>query len=205
MIVLKDIAKRYEYNWIFKNISHKFLPNTSYALVGNNGSGKSTLLRCIAGMHSINKGTISYTVGDKVIPPEKFYKHYSFSAPGMEIIEDMTMKEFFQFHFHLKPLLPNKSIESIIETIQLKGFENTLIRNFSSGMKQRVKLAQAVYSNVPYVFLDEPCTNLDQKGYDLYHQLIEETKGDRTLIIASNDKREFDFVQEEIDLQLFKQ
>lgn len=204
MISLHNVAKRYENTWIFKELNFEFQSNTSYALIGNNGSGKSTLLRCIAGMHTINKGSITYQHNGINIPPEKFYKYYSFSAPGMEIIEDMTLIEFLQFHFQLKPKLKSFSITQIMEQIDLINQKNTLIRNFSSGMKQRVKLAQALFSDVPYVLIDEPCTNLDQKGFELYHQLIQLTLNDRTIIVASNDEREYSFVQHKINVHEYK-
>lgn len=204
MIQLDNIAKRYEHTWIFKEINLTIEDRSSYALIGNNGSGKSTLLRCIAQMHQLNKGTIHYTINNKKIEPEKFYKHYSYCAPGMEIIEDLTLVEFLNFHFQFKERLPEYSIDDIINTINLNTHKNTSLRYFSSGMKQRVKLAQALFSDVPYVFLDEPCTNFDQQGFDLYHQLIQMTAHKKTVIIASNDHREFNFVQHQIDLHQYK-
>ncbi len=59
-------------------------------------------------------------------------------------------------------------------------------------MKQRVKLAQAIFADTDAVFLDEPCTNLDENGIELYHRLIEGFCRSRILLVASNDRNEYD-------------
>lgn len=194
MITLQDAAKRFERSWIFKNIHYTFLPGQRYAIVGNNGSGKSTLLRCIANIHDLNKGSISYA-SNKNAPLKKeiIYKHLAYCAPGMDIIEEMTLEEFLLFHFQFKPLVPQTSIADLIRSIHLTEHKNTLLKNFSSGMRQRVKLAQVFYSDVPILLLDEPCTNLDQMGFELYEQLLNNATAqqDKIVIIASNDEREY--------------
>jgi ABC-type multidrug transport system ATPase subunit len=71
-------------------------------------------------------------------------------------------------------------------------------------MKQRVKLAQAVFSDTPIVLLDEPCTNLDEEGIALYHQLIKDYCIGRLLIVSSNDKQEYEFCENRIDMKSYK-
>lgn len=202
MIAVDHISKRFENNWIFKDISYTFTAGNRYAVLGNNGTGKSTLLRCIAGIHAVNKGSITYTIGQQAIAPEHFYRYYSFCAPGMDIVEEMTLEEFLRFHFSFKPALSGYTVTDVIREIELKHFAGQQIRNFSSGMKQRVKLGQALFSHTPVVFLDEPCTNLDKKGIDLYQHLLAltTTTSERTLLIASNDPREYPDTSHILDL-----
>ncbi len=71
-------------------------------------------------------------------------------------------------------------------------------------MKQRVKLAQAVFSDVPCVLLDEPCTNLDAVGIELYHQLIRDYGNNRLIIVSSNDPQEYSFCKEIISIMDYK-
>ena len=71
-------------------------------------------------------------------------------------------------------------------------------------MKQRVKLAQAIFSDVPVVLLDEPCTNLDLEGIDLYQHLIKSYVRDRMLIVSSNDLQEYGFCEKRIDMVRYK-
>ncbi len=71
-------------------------------------------------------------------------------------------------------------------------------------MKQRVKLAQAIFSDTELLFLDEPCTNLDQKGVEQYKQWIEDYGKNRLVIIASNDIREYYFCNHQIVIEDYK-
>jgi len=71
-------------------------------------------------------------------------------------------------------------------------------------MKQRIKLAQAVFADAGVMLLDEPCTNLDKTGYDLYHNLIESFCTDKIVIVSSNDINEYDFCREKISIMDYK-
>ena len=88
-----------------ENCSYQFEQGQAYAILGDNGSGKSTLLRIIAGMLSPSSGKISYNLKNQAIPEDKIYKHISYCAPGMDIIEEMTLIEFLNFHFKFKQII----------------------------------------------------------------------------------------------------
>ncbi|MDI9319417.1 MAG: ABC transporter ATP-binding protein [Phycisphaerales bacterium] len=203
-ISVESVHKRFIQHNIFKGVSLDFESPQSYALLGANGSGKSTLLRIIAGMQSPTKGTVTFSDMEQPIAAEKMFRYISFCAPGMELIEEMTLNEMLQFHFSFKPILSGCNIDSVIELIGLKAASHQQIGNFSSGMKQRVKLAQAIFSNSPILLLDEPCTNLDQAGVAQYRQWIKEYVANRLLIIASNEEREYDFCQHQIKMDDYK-
>jgi ABC-type multidrug transport system ATPase subunit len=108
------------------------------------------------------------------------------------------------FHSGFKPFLSSITSEEIISILGLENAVNKQIRNYSSGMKQRVKLAQSIFSDVPVVLLDEPCTNLDSAGIQLYHSLINEYCKNRMVVVSSNDEVEFSFCKEKISLTTYK-
>jgi len=135
-ILLDHISKRFQKHWIFKEISTSFSTPGAYALLGANGSGKSTLLRVIAGMQSPTKGKITYSVNDKELSPNELFPFISFSAPGQEIIEEYTLREFLQFHFSFKKPLNGLSTEDIIRITGLTASADKMIGDYSSGMKQ---------------------------------------------------------------------
>jgi ABC-type transport system involved in cytochrome c biogenesis ATPase subunit len=168
-ISLHSASKRYNKDWIFKDLTYTFDMGNHYAFIGNNGSGKSTLLQCVAGYISLSKGTIKW--GD--YDTNNIYKQISIAAPYLELIEEFTTIEQFKFHTQFKPLIKDISVEQIIEMIGLKDSSHKQIRYFSSGMKQRLKLALAIFADAPILLLDEPCSNLDLDGYALYHMLIQ--------------------------------
>lgn len=192
-ISLEHIGKRYNYEWILRGLDFTFKSSNRYAILGPNGSGKSTLLQIIAGSLSHNEGEIRYLPDNdkKVINKEQIFQHLSLAAPYLELVEEFTLKELLEFQQKFKPYLKNISVENIAEAVQLKKALNKQIRYYSSGMKQRAKLAQAIFSDTPILLLDEPCTNLDEAGVQLYQHLMEKYIQNRLVIISSNNPQEY--------------
>ena len=203
-ISLTKLGKRFNRDWIFRNLDFQFEDGKHYAITGPNGSGKSTLLQVISGAAIFNEGNVQYFEDEIILQPEKIFQKISFAAPYIDVIEEMTLTEFFSFHHNMQGWLPALNTEQIILLSNLKNAAHKEIRYFSSGMKQRVKLAQAIFSNVPIVLLDEPLTNLDEEGVALYYDLIKKYCSTRLLIISSNDKKEYSFCEEIIDIRKYK-
>jgi len=203
-ISLNNISRRFQRHWIFKDISYSFDSPGRYALLGANGSGKSTLLRIIAGMQASSKGKVTYMIEGIDTPAAAIFPYISFCAPGQEIVEELTLKEFLEFHFGFKKLLPGLTIEEVIRLIGLEIAADKPIGEYSSGMKQRVKLAQAIFSDTYVLLLDEPCTNLDQQGVEQYTSWIEQYTNDRLVIVASNDVREYYFCKDTVSIEDYK-
>ena len=199
---LTNTGKRYNREWIFRHFDYEFLAGKKYAITGSNGSGKSTLLQVIAGSLSHNEGTVHLNVGNKLITEERCFQYISLAAPYLELIEEMTANEFLSFHHQFKSLIYSK--EEILHTIGLEKAANKQIRYYSSGMKQRLKLAQAFFSNTPILLLDEPTTNLDADGIALYQQLIASNTKNKLVIISSNDLQEYNFCEEVVSIGRYK-
>ena len=212
-ISLSDVSKRFNRDWIFRKFSYNFSTGHSYAITGPNGSGKSTLLQVIGGAIVASEGKILYSL-DSAVPGEptgtgdisedEIFKHVSFVAPYLELVEEMTAVEFLNFHQKFKRFLPDATIQEMLSIIGLQKAGNKQIRYYSSGMKQRIKLAQGIFSNTPIVLLDEPCTNLDNEGIQLYHRLIESYCRNRLLIVSSNDVQEYGFCDEQLSIMDYK-
>jgi ABC-type multidrug transport system ATPase subunit len=218
-ISLSDAGKRFNRDWIFRHVNYTFEAGQSYAIIGPNGSGKSTLLQVLSGGMMLNDGSIEFRVGSSesgvlsrelgvgsstIISTEKIYNHISICAPYLEVIEEMTLKEFLEFHRGFKPFLEGITADSIISTLGLEKAINKQIRYYSSGMKQRVKLAQCIFSDTAIVLLDEPCTNLDTEGIALYHRLIDEYSKDRLVVVSSNDEVEYKFCENVLNMNSWK-
>ena len=199
-ISLEQACKRFNKEWIFKNLNFQFEAGKHYALVGNNGSGKSTLLQIIAGYSSLTKGNISWSPFDAV----NIYQQISFAAPYLELVEEFTATEQFEFQAQFKPIQKQLSNEEILELIGLKNAAHKQIRYYSSGMKQRLKLALAIFSDCPILLLDEPCSNLDKEGYALYDTLIKDFAMHKLIIVGSNDPAEYHFCAAQVNLMDYK-
>jgi X-X-X-Leu-X-X-Gly heptad repeat protein len=203
-IDLSQAGKRFNREWIFRNATIEFQQHISYAITGPNGSGKSTFLQCVAGMMQLSEGTIQYANGNNQLANELAYKHVSFCAPYLELIEEMTLTEFLNFHSGFKDFIPGIDVKKIIGLLELGEAAGKQIRYYSSGMKQRVKLAQAIFSNTVILLLDEPCSNLDVQGIELYHSLINDYCKERLVIVSSNDEVEYNFTNERINILDYK-
>ncbi len=203
-ISLTNTGKRFNREWIFRHLNYSFSTGTHYAITGPNGSGKSTLLQVIGGAISASEGKQYYSSKEAAIPADEVYNLMAIAAPYLELIEEMTLLEFLQFHHRFKPLLKGLDIPTAISAVGLEAARHKQIRFFSSGMKQRVKLAQAIFSDAPLLLLDEPCTNLDAEGIALYHRLIDQYGTNRLIIVSSNDEVEYNFCKERINILDFK-
>lgn len=200
-IDLLNAGKRFNREWIFRHFDYHFISGRSYAITGPNGSGKSTLLQLIATASVISEGSVIYNKDNQIIDEDKIFKYITIVAPYLDLVEEMTLIESMKFHQKLKPFLVGFNPQNIIEKIGLEKSQNKQLRYFSSGMKQRVKLAQALFSDTPIILLDEPCTNLDTSGIELYNQLILDHCSARLLIVSSNDLQEYEFCDENLNMQ----
>ena len=187
-IILNNISKKYNKKYVFKNFSYQF-DNKYYSITGSNGSGKTTLLKIILGYLTPQNGSVDYYRNNSKIEDDNFGL-FSFASPYQELIEEFTLNEIIHFHFKfLNPI--NKMKESeIINLLELEGYSNIKISSFSTGMKQKVKLGLALFSECEFTLLDEPCSNLDDKGITWYHKNIEEFLKFKKIIVASNNKNE---------------
>ncbi len=201
-ITLTNTGKRFNREWIFRGFSYNFTTPKKYAITGPNGSGKSTLLQVIAGSLTHTEGTITIKNHPPSTTNDQLFQHISIAAPYLELIEEMTANELLSFHNSFKPL--SVSNQQALQIVQLQKAANKQIRYYSSGMKQRLKLAQAFFCKSPVLLLDEPTTNLDAEGIALYQQLINNYTANKLVIISSNDKQEYDFCEEVIAIGDYK-
>jgi len=196
---LEMLGKRYQRHWVFRGVSLELAAGSQTAILGHNGSGKSTLLRILAGMQPPSEGRLSWRDADgKEQTQTEVFEQIAFCAPGMDLPEELTLTELLQFHFSFKKMLPELNIAAIMDLIGLRAAAKKPVADFSSGMKQRVKLAQAIFSDVPLLLLDEPCTNLDDAGVQQYLDWIARYRKGRTIIVASNDEREYSFCEGQV-------
>lgn len=203
-VALSGVGKRYGYEWILRRLEGNFASGQQWAVLGPNGSGKSTLLQLIAGNLTPSVGQVSYALGGIDVSVDSIYKYLAWAAPYIELIEDFSLCESFTFHRRFKPFLGGLSTSEAIAIARLEHAAHKPIRYFSSGMKQRAKLALAVLSDVPMLLLDEPTVNLDSEGIAWYRNLIADYAHNRLLFVASNQPHEYDFCQHHIVVADYK-
>ncbi len=192
------LGKRYQRDWIYRGLTRVFRPGTAVAVLGPNGAGKSTLLNTLSGQLLPTEGTLAYTLAGRPLAVEDVPRHLAYAAPYLDLLEELTLTELLRFHTQFKPLRPGVSLDGLISIMYLEGARQRLVREFSSGMKQRLKLGLALYADAPLLLLDEPTTNLDATGAAWFQEHVRATRAGRTVLLSSNVPAEYAFCDEEL-------
>ena len=203
-ITAQNLGKKFRNEWIFRNLNYEFQSGESYTFIGANGSGKSTLLQVLSGFMPHSEGVINYNSSQKLLTIDEYYKHLVVAAPYLELIEDFTLTEIIEFHIKFKPFKDNLSINDFIEFIELSKAKNKEVKFFSSGMKQRVKLGLAFWSDCEILMLDEPTSNLDVEASKWYLRNVQEYSKNRLLLLCSNQPQEYEFCRNILNIQDYK-
>lgn len=188
---VENLGKRFNREWIFRRLNFTFSSGNTYAITGPNGSGKSTLLQVLWGQLPPSTGRLHYAISGHDVAADDIYKHLSMATPYMDLIEEFTLREQLTFHFKLRRPRRNISVDELLDILYLAPAQHKAIANFSSGMRQRVKLALAFYTEADLVFLDEPGTNLDRQAFEWYLAQLAKLPPSCTVFIASNNAEEY--------------
>ncbi len=190
-LTARNLGKKFHTEWIFRNLNFSFVSGNTYAITGPNGSGKSTLLQILSGQMPPSEGNISLMINQTPVESDDLYRFISFSAPYMNLIDEFTLIEQINFHFSLKPVRTGFSVSRVMEELYLNDAADKYIGNFSSGMKQRLKLGLCFFTDCPVMLLDEPSSNLDERAMNWYRDNLTKYSADRLVIIASNNRQEY--------------
>lgn len=190
-IKVENLSKRFNREWVFRNLNYTFQSGETYAITGPNGSGKSTLLQILWGQLPQTSGSIAYNFSNKTITLEEIFSHVAIATPYMDLIEEFTLEEQLRFHFRMRTMRAGFTLESIFDKLYLTHAKDKNISNFSSGMKQRLKLGLAFYTEARVIFLDEPGTNLDDQANTWYQDNLKQLPKDQLVFIASNQRNEY--------------
>jgi heme exporter protein A len=198
---VNNITKHYAGTLVFKDISFELRPGEVMAIAGWNGSGKSTLLRIIAGLVRPSMGQVEMFFEDEAIAKESRRQFVGMVAPVLALYDELTALENMAFFCRVRGIAYDReTCLDMMERFGLTEPTHKMCRNYSSGMKQRLKLAQALLHNPPLLLLDEPGCNLDSKGMKIVEDVISEQQQWGMTVIASNEKREVDYADRVINL-----
>lgn len=205
-ISLCNISISYYQKKILKNINFVFESGKTYALIGSNGSGKSSLVKVIAGVLNPKNGTVKYHNKETSVEIERddLVAKIAWVAPYINLYEEFSAEEIYKFQSNFKK--PKFNLEYFLEETDLKTHRDKRVKYYSSGMKQRLKLALALFFETQLLILDEPTINLDQKYQKWYLDKLTELakNSDTTIIIASNVPEEYALATELLKVEDYK-
>jgi ABC-type multidrug transport system ATPase subunit len=197
-IIATGIHKKFRQEWVFKALNYTFESGKSYAIIGQNGAGKSTLLKTLAQYSLPNKGTVEFEG-----ITEDVNKQISFAAPYSELIEEFTLPELLNFLIQIDFLSTRWDFNTFTSFIDLQPSESKYIKNFSSGMRQKVKLGIALAADRPILCLDEPTSNLDEMAKNWFYKALESQRH-KLILIASNEQAEINSCTDQLAIADYK-
>lgn len=201
-ISFKDVAKRYDARVVFKGVSGEAEPGEVLVLTGPNGSGKSTLLAILSGLLRPTRGEVHHHLDGHEVPRAIWGRHLGVVAPSMAVYDELTAMENLRFFARVRGLAgDDAALASLLDRVGLDPARTTPVRGFSTGMAQRLKIAQALLHEPALLFLDEPGSNLDPAGQDwLEEQVAAFATAGRTIVLATNDRREMSWGERRVAL-----
>ncbi len=201
-IVFENLGKRYDQRVIFRGIGGTAESGSVLVLTGPNGSGKSTLVSILCGLLRPSRGTIRYLMGEEEISRPRWRKHLGIVAPGMSVYEELTARENLSFFARVRGSgLASEEIDRLIEQVGLDPERTTPVVGYSTGMRQRLKIAQAMLHQPEVLFLDEPGSNLDPAGQDWLETWVKAfTAEGKTVVLATNDRSEMEWGRDRVSL-----
>jgi heme exporter protein A len=185
-LVVEDLAMRFGRRRLFEGVSFTVMPGVPLAVVGPNGSGKSTLLRLLAGVLAPTAGRVTLREDGREVSQNDRPHRVGFVAPYLEFYEPLTARENLSFLARARRLAPAR-VEEVLAWVGLSARADEPLSTFSSGMRQRVRVAAARLHDPPLLLLDEPSATMDAAGRALVHTLLDPTK---LVVLATNDPEE---------------
>ncbi|MGD8305948.1 MAG: ABC transporter ATP-binding protein [Ignavibacteria bacterium] len=200
-----DLNKTFGRRLIFSKLSFCYDEYGIYGISGPNGSGKSTLVKIIAGLISASNGKVIHTSESEEIPVEKLHNHIGFVAPYLILYEEFSAIENLEHFSKIRGVqLDINYTNDLLDRFLLYPRRNDLVKTYSSGMKQRLKIIFSLVHHPQLLIFDEPTSNLDDEGKNLIYEIIKEQGGKNIVIIASNDQADLDICSSVMDLKKYE-
>ena len=192
MILCENLVKRYKDITVLQEVSVAFEANRIHGLIGRNGSGKSVLLKCICGLISPTSGRVS--VNGKPVRKDGRYP-VNLGA----IIESPGFLPYYSGYGNLKKLASIRGratpqhIRQAMAQVGLDPDNRKWVSKYSSGMKQRLGIAQAIMEDPQLIILDEPMNNLDLDGVEEMRALFKTLRDEgKTILLTSHNMQDID-------------
>lgn len=198
-ITSENVEKKFGNTLLFRNISFNLVTGDSFYITGPNGSGKSTLLQILAGIQRPTSGSVTYRSDNSLVERDDYRNYYGFTGPQVNPYDMLTAVENLQFT--QSESVDKKIIEAYLEKFGLYRHRSKAVKYYSSGMKQRLRLIHALINDSPVLMLDEPCSNLDSAGRDIFYKTLEEIKFNKLIIIATNESDDINLCSKGINLE----
>ncbi len=189
MIEVKNLCKDYGPHRAISNLNFSLKKGDVVGFLGPNGAGKSTTMKIITGFMAPTSGSASVSGYDVFENPIEVKKRIGYLPEVPPVYTDMYVKDYLRYVAELKDVGKEKIntfVARAIEKTNLGSVQNRLIGHLSKGFRQRVGIAQAIVSDPEVLILDEPTVGLDPKQVAEIRELIQELRGQHTIILSTH-------------------
>ncbi|MFC2133549.1 ATP-binding cassette domain-containing protein [Bacteroidota bacterium] len=202
---LENVTKTFGRRLIFKNLNFSLVSGNVYGIAGPNGSGKSTLAKILCGLITATSGKVIHQLDGKTLASEVLHNHIGFLSPYLFLYDEFSAEENLIYFARIRGhKYDNEKVDSLLTRFNLYNRRNDLMKEYSSGMKQRIKFLFSLLHSPELLILDEPTSNLDNEGKDKFYEIIKEQGKSNLVIIASNEESDLALCDEVIRLEQFK-
>ena len=172
------------------------------AVTGRNGSGKSTLLKIFAGLMRPSRGSVALWDAGAALADADRTHAIGFASPELEFIDELSAIENLSLLSRAAGRPSGAGpIGDLLDAFGLaRSAHGRWVGEYSSGMKQRVRLAFSLLLDPPVLLWDEPYSNLDAHGIDAARTLMNVRRETGLVILATNDRRDIEDADDEVSL-----
>ena len=199
-LVVNNLGKRYNYQFVVRNLNFTVSSGEITGIAGRNGSGKSTTMQMLAGYLTPSEGNVAYFSEKNSIAKESVYQHLAYAAPYIDLPQKVTIHELYD-HYTIFKKVEVSSFQEFYAFCDLKNTGDKYIANFSSGMKQKIALGLALVTKCDLVLLDEPTSYLDTFAKSWFMEGIKVFGKEKTIVIASNDASDFELCNQIFEIK----
>ena len=204
-IVVENVGKRFGDRWLFEHINVKILPGQCLGITGHNGSGKSTLLKIVAGLIRPSQGRVRFFSNDshQEINLKEGLAGIGLVAPDMSMYTALTGLENILFWTKVRGISysPGEAANFCLQLGLDRIAAGQQVQTYSTGMRQRLKLAVLAAINPAIWLLDEPSTNLDNNGKALVGELVASAvRRKAAVLLATNELEEAGYASTTVEL-----
>lgn len=198
IIEIKHAAKRFKDKSIFENVNLDIEQGKAYGFIGHNGCGKSVLFKCICGFSLLSEGTI--TVGGEVIGKDSdFIKDAGVVIEHPEFINDLSGFKNLRIIADIQKKIGDEDICSIMDKFDLLDDKDKKVGKYSLGMKQKLRLAQALMESPSILILDEPTGGLDKSSVENLRRILKEfVNNGGTMLLTSHHQQDIEELCDEV-------
>lgn len=191
-----QLTKSFGANTVFSEMSFEHQGDV-LGIAGSNGSGKSTFLKCLGNLLRPTSGSIEWKRNGKTLNKAYVQKILGYAAPYINLYEELSCRENLEFLSKVRhEPHAKKAIEKWIKKVGLDPISGQPFAKLSTGQRQRLRLASALFHDPDILLLDEPGSNLDEEGRTLISEIVDSFRSsDKLLIIASNNPQEIELCE----------